>query len=263
MSEKIEARGSLKVASSGHKESFAVLNSCFVDGDAEQRSRERQTRRRALGISVGLQSTALMALLIIPLIGRTERIALGPYTPIPPYVHPHGDPQIPPRPNGSARPVCSPCYSANISPTIPTHDPNPTGNESEPNINGFPDGRDGNREGIPILDPRPTPPREELRREPQTKRILVGHLEPAMLVRRIEPLYPTLPRHLGRSGIVELHAIISTDGSIQSLEVVNGDPLFVQSALEAVRQWRYKPTILNGVPVEVDTHITVIYSMQR
>jgi protein TonB len=263
MSRKIATGGSLKVASSVHNESFAVLNRCFVDGDAEQRSRERQTRRRALGISVALQSTALIALLIIPLIGRTERIALGPYTPIPPYVHPHGDPQIPPRLNGGPRPVCSPCYSGNISPTIPTHDPNPTANEPGPNINGFSDGRDENREGIPMPELRPAPPREEVRREPQTKRILVGHLEPAMLVRRVEPLYPTLPRQLGRSGKVELHAIISTDGSIQSLEVVNGDPLFVQSALEAVRQWRYKPTILNGVPVEVDTHITVIYSMQR
>ncbi|GAC1622029.1 MAG: hypothetical protein PVS2B2_01640 [Candidatus Acidiferrum sp.] len=84
-----------------------------------------------------------------------------------------------------------------------------------------------------------------------------------MLTRRVEPVYPSLARQIGRAGHVELHAIIATDGSVQSLEVIEGDPLFVRSALEAVSQWRYKPTLLNGQAVEVDTLITVIYSMQR
>ncbi|GAC1702081.1 MAG: hypothetical protein NVS9B4_06600 [Candidatus Acidiferrum sp.] len=68
---------------------------------------------------------------------------------------------------------------------------------------------------------------------------------------------------MGREGRVELHAIIATDGSIRSLQVVAGDPLFYPSALEAVSQWRYRPTVLNGQPVEVETIVTVIYSMQR
>jgi protein TonB len=62
---------------------------------------------------------------------------------------------------------------------------------------------------------------------------------------------------------VELHAIIATDGTIQSLEVLSGDPLFYRSALAAVREWRYRPTILDGQAVEIDTHITVIYKLQR
>jgi outer membrane biosynthesis protein TonB len=62
---------------------------------------------------------------------------------------------------------------------------------------------------------------------------------------------------------VELRAIIGADGSIESLEAVAGDPMFFQSALGAVRQWRYTPTLLNGQQVEVDTYITVIYNMQR
>jgi protein TonB len=89
------------------------------------------------------------------------------------------------------------------------------------------------------------------------------HLDPAMLIHRVEPVYPTLPKQLGRSGRVELRAIIATDGTIQSLQVVGGDPLFYQSAMEAVRQWRYSPTVLNGQPVEIDTYISVIYTMQR
>ena len=84
-----------------------------------------------------------------------------------------------------------------------------------------------------------------------------------MLIHRVEPMYPTLPKQLGRGGRVELRAVIATDGTIQSLQVVSGDPLFYQSALEAVRQWRYRPTVLNGEPVEIDTFITVIYNMSR
>ena len=84
-----------------------------------------------------------------------------------------------------------------------------------------------------------------------------------MLIHRVEPIYPTLARQIGRSGRVDLHAIIATDGTIQSLQIVGGDPLFYQSALEAVRQWRYTPTVLNGKLVEVDTYINVIYNIQR
>jgi outer membrane biosynthesis protein TonB len=62
---------------------------------------------------------------------------------------------------------------------------------------------------------------------------------------------------------VELHAIISTKGTIESLEVISGDPLFIQSALAAVREWRYHPTILNHQPIEVDTRITVIYTLSH
>jgi protein TonB len=62
---------------------------------------------------------------------------------------------------------------------------------------------------------------------------------------------------------VELRAIIATDGTIQSLEVVKGDALFLLSASDAVSQWRYRPTVLNGQPVEIETYITVIYTLQR
>ena len=88
-------------------------------------------------------------------------------------------------------------------------------------------------------------------------------LDPALLIHRVEPVYPPLAKQTHREGRVELRAIIGTDGRIRSLQIVAGDPLFEQSAVEAVRQWRYKPTILNGQPVEIDTSIMVIYSMQR
>ena len=91
----------------------------------------------------------------------------------------------------------------------------------------------------------------------------VTQIDPAILIDRVAPLYPPPAIQTHREGRVELHAIIGTDGTIQSLQIVSGDPLFYQSALEAVRQWHYRPTILNGQPVAIDTSITVIYTMPR
>ena len=96
-----------------------------------------------------------------------------------------------------------------------------------------------------------------------TTRLHQSSVDPAMLVRRVEPVFPPLARQIRRAGRVELHAVIATDGSIQSLEVVSGDPMFIQSALDAVRQWRYRPTMLNGQPVEIDTFITVMYVVNQ
>ncbi len=93
------------------------------------------------------------------------------------------------------------------------------------------------------------------------KKIRVTQIDPAMLKVRVEPIYPTLMKQIHKSGQVQLHAIIGTDGTIQALQAVSGDPGFYPSAMDAVRQWRYKPTILNGVAVEVDTFITVIYNI--
>src|SRR5262249_39390417 len=96
----------------------------------------------------------------------------------------------------------------------------------------------------------------------EKKRLVLGHIDPAMLMRRVEPMYPPLAIQIHRNGKVELHAVIAVDGTIQSLQLVSGEPMFVQPAMDAVRQWRYKPTLLNGQPVEVDTFITVIYTTQ-
>jgi periplasmic protein TonB len=90
-----------------------------------------------------------------------------------------------------------------------------------------------------------------------------GNVQAAKLVNRITPIYPPLARQTRISGTVRLHAIISKDGSIQQLEVLSGHPLLQQAALDAVRQWRYQPTLLNGEPVEVDTTIDVIFSLNQ
>ena len=71
-----------------------------------------------------------------------------------------------------------------------------------------------------------------------------------MLIHRVEPKYPDIAKAGRMSGIVHLHAIIGRDGSVQQLEVVDQNVLLAQAARTAVAQWRYKPTLLNGEPVE-------------
>src|SRR5690242_17237389 len=90
-----------------------------------------------------------------------------------------------------------------------------------------------------------------------------GNVQAAMLVNRVTPQYPPLARQTRISGTVRLHAIIDKDGTVKELEVLSGHPLLVQSALDAVRQWRYRPTLLNGEPVQVDTTIDVIFSLNQ
>ena len=90
-----------------------------------------------------------------------------------------------------------------------------------------------------------------------------GNVQAARIVNRVQPVYPPLARQTRISGTVRLHAIIGKDGAITSLEVMSGHPLLQQAALDAVRQWRYQPTLLNGEPVDVDTTIDVIFSLNQ
>jgi periplasmic protein TonB len=90
-----------------------------------------------------------------------------------------------------------------------------------------------------------------------------GNVQAARIVNRVQPVYPPLARQTRISGTVRLHAIIGKDGTVQQLEVLSGHPLLQQAALDAVRQWRYQPTLLNGDPVDVDTTIDVIFSLNQ
>jgi protein TonB len=102
----------------------------------------------------------------------------------------------------------------------------------------------------------PPPPKETPKRIP-----VGGNVQSASLIHKIQPIYPPLAKQARIQGTVRLHAIIAKDGSIQELQVMSGHALLQQAALDAVRQWRYRPTLLNGEPVEVDTTIDVIFSL--
>jgi protein TonB len=98
--------------------------------------------------------------------------------------------------------------------------------------------------------PPPPPPRI-------TRTKVGGQVQEAKILARPNPLYPPLARQARIQGKVQLHAIIDKEGRVSELQVVSGHPLLVKSALDAVQNWRYQPTILNGEPVEVDTTIDV------
>lgn len=113
----------------------------------------------------------------------------------------------------------------------------------------------------PAAAPPATKPVPVKAAEPQ--RIKVGGVvQQARLLQQVTPVYPPLARQARVSGTVELMGIVGTDGRIRQLQAVSGHPLLIPAALEAVRQWIYRPTILNGDPVEVIAPISVRFVMQ-
>jgi len=95
---------------------------------------------------------------------------------------------------------------------------------------------------------------------PQRVRISQG-VTKGLLIHRVEPQYPALARAARVQGDVILKAIIDKNGDIQDLQLISGHPMLVPGAIAAVKQWRYKPYLLNGQPVEVETTITVIFTL--
>jgi periplasmic protein TonB len=94
-------------------------------------------------------------------------------------------------------------------------------------------------------------------------RIWQTQIQVAMILSQPQPVYPPLAVMAGIQGDVTLHAIIDREGRVAELQVVSGHPLLVQAALAAVRSWRYRPTLLNGQPVEVETTIKVNFVLGR
>jgi protein TonB len=96
---------------------------------------------------------------------------------------------------------------------------------------------------------------------PVARPISVSHMSEGDLLRKVVPAYPALARSARIQGQVVLQAVISKQGTIENLKVLTGPPMLVPAAIEAVRQWRYRPYVLNGEPVEVETQITVNFSL--
>jgi protein TonB len=95
---------------------------------------------------------------------------------------------------------------------------------------------------------------------PQRIRISQG-VTNGLLIHKVEPSYPVLAKSARIQGDVVLKAIIDKEGNIQDLQLVSGHPMLVPAAIDAVRRWHYRPYLLNGQPVEVETTITVIFTL--
>ena len=236
-------------------------------------SKKRTNKRYTVFLSMGLQVGFLAILILIPLI-YTEAlpktlmssILLAPPPPPPPPPPPapvqvvHVKPMahlmdagklvapkvIPKEVKIIKEDAAPPDMSAGIAGGVP-------GGVSGGSMGGVLGGVIGGAGAAPPPPPKPT----------VTRTRVGGAVQAAKLVNRVQPLYPPLARQTRISGTVRLHAIIAKNGTVEQLSVESGHPLLVQSALDAVRQWRYQPTLLNGEPVEVDTEIDVIFSLAQ
>ncbi len=88
-----------------------------------------------------------------------------------------------------------------------------------------------------------------------------GNVAQAKIIHQVQPIYPEKAKAAHVQGTVLLHAVIARDGTIAELQYVSGPEMLMRSSMDAVRQWRYAPTLLNGEPVEVDTTISVVYTL--
>ena len=267
----MSSRSSLTTESQARVQS-AAFSKCLVDPDPATAARIRHRRQRAMGISAVAEISIVAAILIWPLFATGTRLVRRVFIPISPYgahraqnqsenrrhtptsglVVPH-EPPIP-GPRILTAPV-APNNRAIPDSGIPTLDigNNPSNSNSDALIPIF------------SAESAPAPPRPEsapARRPAAPVRRSEG-VQAALLIHRVEPRYPPLCFQTRREGTVQLHAVIARDGSIASLEVLSGDPRFIRDALEAVRQWHYRPTMLGSEPVEVDTFITVNFRLSR
>lgn len=256
-----------------HEKFEPALRHCLMDSDAEGLRLARHNRRRSLLLSTMIQTVALTAAVVLPLFASQTLplIINDPPIPVPKSirlvpiplasddpVHPPGPHK--PRPEVFFQPI-----------RIPTDIPpiNDAGSQSASSSSTISEMPVGVPDGIPGLDPRlfsrdtrtaPAPVAPQPEPKPRG-RIRISVIDPAKLLHKVEPVYPPLMKQIRKSGRVEFRAIIGKDGSIRELTLLSGEPGFVLAAQQAVLQWRYAPTLLNGEAVEVETRITVIFTM--
>ena len=253
------------------------LSQCMLENDSESRDRARNLRRKALVISVVFEAALLGAMLLWPLITPAVLPGLFNVTPTPPYRGGGGPAERPapshplPPLHNTPRPVpCLFCAKpAAPAPSRPANDASAssTSGDSAPGISDG--GTDGpavfgdsilgatGRSGMSIEIKKPEPAQHQAPLH-RSEGVMA-----AALIYKVQPQYPTLARNIHLAGTVYLRAIIGTAGTVRQLEVISGNPILANPALQAVRQWRYQPTHLNGEPVEVETFITVNFVLDQ
>ncbi|HKS80914.1 MAG TPA: energy transducer TonB [Candidatus Acidoferrales bacterium] len=235
---------------------------CMIDGDAEAIGRARRLRRKAFTASVAFECVLVVAMLLLPLItpGVLQKVYL--VTPLPPYAAPSN--AQPARQHAPSHPARGEALIVDrIYPTAPT-----TRRHVELGSTVAPDlgpasnsvGIPGNGPGIPFSTGSEAGPPPPVEHHEKPRLISRGAME-GSLIHRVDPVYPAIARNAHITGEVKIRATIGTDGVIHNWEVISGNPIFFTSTIAAIRQWRYRPTLLSGEPVEVETFITVKFIM--
>jgi periplasmic protein TonB len=215
--------------------------------------------------SFGMQALALSLLLVVPLVvvqGPPKLRWLDPSIFSPPAA------PAPPSPQGARHPLRgSEIADGQVvaPPTIPLtiSSIDDRGVEAAPDVSGIhvPGGTGRGESGVwrSVGDAvAPTPP---VPKPASTQPLRLSHWAEGNLIYRVQPTYPLLAREARIQGAVELRAIISKTGTIENLTVLRGHAMLVSSAVEAVKQWRYRPYLLNNEPIEVETDVTVNFTL--
>jgi protein TonB len=243
----------------------------------ESRGARRTRKPITLIVAAIAHAVVVAALVLIPLL-ETQALPLPPvnmplWTPRPVNLEPLGvfvaKPRTPTRPQTEAVVLTAPsAIPDKIAVVSEPPDPNLVLLALAGSGNGHTSSSEllnslalSNGPAAPGLAPPPPllPPPPSFKAEPIRQG---GIVQAANLIHQINPEYPTLARKTRVQGVVVMEAAISKDGSVESLRIVSGHPLLSQAALDAVRQWRYRPTMLNGEPVEVIHTITVTFTLQ-
>ena len=121
----------------------------------------------------------------------------------------------------------------------------------------------GSSISLPQFDRPAAAVKPDVAKAPEAPVLVGGDVQAAKLIKKVVPMYPRPASQFRISGTVHLLGIIAKDGTIQKLQVLSGHPLLRQAALDAVSQWVYRPTVLNGQPVEVKAPIDVIFILSQ
>ena len=148
-----------------------------------------------------------------------------------------------------------PASTRDLSSALPDDAPSVGGAGAAPQAASLPG---GNLAGI-----APPPPRQAAPPPPPSSKAAASQISQAVLVYKRDPEYPKMAQQMGQKGVVELVATIGIDGKVKGVKVLKGPPMLQKAAQEAVMQWVYKPTLLNGTPVENETHISITFAAQK
>ncbi|HEV2223670.1 MAG TPA: TonB family protein [Candidatus Acidoferrales bacterium] len=237
------------------------LNNCLMDSDTETKIRTTHRRQRAVVIALAAEAALVVGLALWPMVttgsAPAEIVMLpripyrGSDVPKPETAQPRTRPAQP-QPTGVIH-----FQSPRIPPRIDRSNSTATENVTPPVLREPGPGADSNRLGNSFgtgndssLIPPPRPSGSRIIQQSEG-------VQSGLLVYRVDPRYPQIAVSAGISGTVELRAIIGRDGRVRSVEALSGSVLLAPAAVAAVRQWRYRPTLLNGKAVEVETHVTV------
>jgi protein TonB len=228
----------------------------------------------ALAASLTAQTLAVGVLIAIPLIfsDRLPNVHFtplslpAPLTPLPPEPIQTAASSSSRASSGSAKVFRIPTHTSDLSrlPDVSFVEAPPTFSSSSSEI-GDPLGALGAGPSIGAIfhEPAPKPKPVEAAKTIDKPLRVGGDVLAAKLLKKVMPVYPSLARQARVSGTVELLGIIAKDGTIQQLQVISGHPLLVRAALDAVRQWLYRPTLLNGQAVEVIAPISVSFTLSQ